>query len=169
MLALKDSNDPKWQLYQLFVSILNDYDSRLPHSLQLNWRLPGIIRQGAETVGTDGIRRATRNYLKKNTVFTADQNIRGTFVDENGNRIRQIPMFYYTRGAVKSDEQSYDLPTIFYKWLDAADSYLTKAELESVVNQTSVILNERKTKDGFLSKFRRQNQEMTSVKKHTAS
>jgi hypothetical protein len=78
-------------------------------------------------------------------------------------------MFYYTRGAVKSDEQSYDLPTIFYKWLDAADSYLTKAELESVVNQTSVILNERKTKDGFLSKFRRQNQEMTSVKKHTAS
>lgn len=129
MLKYKDSNDPKWQLYKLFLDLIKTYDYSMPRSLRLNFRLPSVIKRGVERVNSDGVTSTIKNYLQTEMLPMQDDDIRGTFVDENGKRIRQIPMYYYAEGIITEDEQSFDLPTIFYKWADAADTYLVKRDL----------------------------------------
>lgn len=60
-------------------------------------------------------------------------------------------MYYYAEGIITEDEQSFDLPTIFYKWADAADTYLVKRDLESLILQTQALLASRETQDNVIS------------------
>lgn len=167
MLALKDSNDPKWQLYQIFLDSLKKYDESMPKSLRLNFRLPSIRKRGMERVNQDGVTSAAIEHVKSETISMEDDDIRGTFVDEQGKRIKMIPMYYYEEGVITEEQQSYDLPTIFYKWVDAADTYLVKRDLESVMLQTSAILGTRETKDKVISLLKGRREETSSHKTNT--
>lgn len=167
MLKYKDSNDPKWQLYKLFLDLIKTYDYSMPRSLRLNFRLPSVIKRGVERVNSDGVTSTIKNYLQTEMLPMQDDDIRGTFVDENGKRIRQIPMYYYAEGIITEDEQSFDLPTIFYKWADAADTYLVKRDLESLILQTQALLASRETQDNVISLLKGNKNKVSSHKVNT--
>lgn len=167
MLKHKDSNDPKWQLYQLFLDLVKTYDYSMPRSLRLNFRLPSVIKRGVEMAASDGLYSSGKNYFENQMLPMGDDNIRGTFVDENGKRIKQIPMFYYGEGVVTQEKQSFDLPTIFYKWADAADTYLVKRDLESLILQTQAILASRETQDNVVSLLKGKREKTASHKVNT--
>ena len=73
----------------------------MPRSLRLNFRLPSVIKRGVERVNSDGVTSTIKNYLQTEMLPMQDDDIRGTFVDENGKRIRQIPMYYYAEDVYK--------------------------------------------------------------------
>lgn len=85
MLKYKDSNDPKWQLYKLFLDLIKTYDYSMPRSLRLNFRLPSVIKRGIERVNSDGVTSTIKNYLQTEMLPMQDDDIRGTFVDEMVN------------------------------------------------------------------------------------
>lgn len=147
LMKLKDSNDPKYKLWKLLSDIMSDMDKAMPYSLRLNSRLPGIIRRGAERVGSDGIVQAVKANIQQNSIIMEDDSIRGTFVNEDGKKINQIPMYYFYNSKINIDEQSFDLPTIFYKWYDAALTYQAKRSIETYVLQTQALLHSRETED----------------------
>lgn len=172
LLELKESDDPKWKLYKLFLDITEEMDTYMDGpamSLCLNYRLPGIIRRGMECVNQDGTVSGIKQSFKKDILRNQDDDIRGSFVNENGERISQVPHFFY-RG-VTEEEQSFDLPTIFFKWYDSANTWVAKKSIESMVRQTQAILHSRNTEESnkfsLLDKVRKRR--VKSHKKNTAA
>lgn len=166
LLKLKKTNDPKWQMYKLFLDIIEEMDQYMTGSargMRLNYRLPGIIRRGMETVNQDGVVSGVKESLKKDMIVMQDDEIRGTFVNEQGQKINQVPHFYH-RG-VKESEQSFDLPTIFYKWYESANTWRVKKQMESFLLKTQAILHERETEDKTYSLLNKQRKEKTSSNK----
>lgn len=151
MMQLRDSNDPKFQLFQVLTEAIEQIDHRLPNSLKLKYRLPGIIKKGAERVGSDGLMSAISNKLQQNTMIMEDSDEVGTFVNEDGKKLNQVPLFYRFNPKITLDEQSFDLPTIFYKWYDSATTYLAKKRIEGHILQTQAILQQRETEDSTFS------------------
>lgn len=171
LLELKDSDDPKWKLYKLFLDITEEMDIYMDgpaRSLCLNYRLPGIIRRGMECVNQDGTVSGIKQSLKKDIIRNQDDEIRGSFVNENGERISQVPHFFHE--GVKAEEQSFDLPTIFFKWYDSANTWVAKKSIESMVLQTQAILHSRTTEENSYSLLNKsKKQRVASHKKNTAA
>lgn len=165
LMKLKDSNDPKYKLWKLLSDIMSDMDKAMPYSLRLNSRLPGIIRRGAERVGSDGVVQAVKANIQQNSIIMEDDSIRGTFVNEDGKKINQIPMYYFYNSKINIDEQSFDLPTIFYKWYDAALTYQAKRSIETYVLQTQALLHDRETIDKTYALTDKSKKTMTSSHK----
>ena len=85
LLALKASNDPKWQLYELFRSVSEDIDGRMgSHKLKLEYRLPGVVKRGREVVGRDGVKKAMSAYIQRESFIMADEVLRGSYVNQAG-------------------------------------------------------------------------------------
>lgn len=168
LMQLKEKGDPKYKLWELLTEI-SQIDKTLPYSLRLNGRLPAIVKRGAEAVGSDGVVQATKNGIQRETIVMADDDIRGSFIDDDGKRLNQIPMFYFHNDKVTPQEQSYDLPTIFYKWYEAALNYKAKQQMESYVIMTQNILHTRRTQTGQKSLLNKtQQQEVSDVLPNTA-
>lgn len=165
IMKLKESNDPKYKLWELLSGIMNDMDKAMPYSLRLNSRLPGIIRRGAERVGSDGVVQAVKANVQQNSIIMEDDSIRGTFVNEDGKKINQIPMYYFYNSKININEQSFDLPTIFYKWYDAALTYQAKRSIETYVLQTQALLHGRETIDKTYALTDKSKKTMTSSHK----
>ncbi len=145
MMQLKQTNDPKFALYQVLVEGVSEMDSQINRNLRLNGRLPGIYKRGMERVAANGAVSALKSGIQQSSLIMKDDTIRGTFVDQQGNPIRSVPMFYI--GELNEDEQSFDLPTIYLKWYDSAQTHVAKREIESFALQTANVLSTRKTYD----------------------
>lgn len=169
MMQLSEQNDPKYQLFLVFTEAIEQIDHKLPNSLRLKYRLPGIIKRGAERVGADGLMSAISNKLQQNTTIMNDTDEIGTFVDDSGKRINQVPLFYRFNPKIKLDEQSFDLPTIFYKWFESAQDYLAKKSIEGNILQTQVILQQRETMENTLSLLGNKKERTSSHKTGTQS
>jgi hypothetical protein len=78
-------------------------------------------------------------------------------------------MYYYNSSKVSLEEQSFDLPTIFYKWLNAAEDYLIKSRLESIMLQTSNMLATRETENARTNMVNGVEQRLSSKKVNTAN
>ena len=169
LMQLKETNDPKYQLYSVLLEAIDSIDYKMPKSLKLNYRLPGIIKRGAERVGADGLMSAISNAVQQDTIVMRDDDIRGTFVNEEGKRINQVPMFFHYDPKIKLDEQSFDLPTIFYKWYDQATTYVMKKEIEGHILQTQAILQTRETEDRTFSLLGGKKERTSSHKTGTQS
>lgn len=151
MMQYKASNDPAYQLYKVLADAVNSVDHQLPGNLRLKYRLPGVVKRGAERVGADGLMSAISNKFQQNIVSMADDDIRGTFVNEEGKKLNQVPLFFNYSKKITLEEQSFDLPTVFYKWYDSATMYVAKKQIEGNILQTSAILHSRDTYDNTFS------------------
>lgn len=145
LLALKASNDPKWQLYELFKSVSEDIDGRMgSHKLKLEYRLPGVVKRGREIVGRDGVKKAMSAYIQRESFIMADEVLRGSYVNQAGVQIDMIPLPF--KKALNEEEQSFDLPTVYAMWYSAAMEFLGKREIEALMLETQRVLDERLTK-----------------------
>jgi hypothetical protein len=108
---------------------LNDIgDKGVSSRLQLNYRLPGIRKEFVERVSEDGVKGVKDGvvqYAKEASMLVEDDAMTGqVFTDMNGNVVNQIPLFYNQR--LNLDLQSFDLPTIYARWLHSALEHQAK-------------------------------------------
>lgn len=164
LMSLSD-DDPKKQLYLLLLETVTGIDQTLPRSLRLEYRLPGVVKRGSELLAMDGVTDATKDYLSKSFIQLEDDTVRGSFVDDDGKKVRQIPLYYKPNSKITEKEQSYDLPTIFLKWFDAALSYKVKSELEALILQTQATLQDRYTQENSFSLLKKGKETRSSSKK----
>ena len=153
-------------MYKLFLDITEEMDQYMTGSargMRLNYRLPGIIRRGMETVNQDGVVSGIKESLKQDMIVMRDDDIRGTFVNEQGQQINQVPHFYH-RG-INESEQSFDLPTIYFKWYESANTWRVKKQMESFLLKTQAILHSRETEDKTYSLLNKNKKEKTSSHK----
>lgn len=144
-----DENDPKRVLWQLLNDLVqNEYKYNLPYRLRLNGRLPACNKSSYETLRSDGIIEATKLGMRDAFTILEDEReqLRGEFIDELGNRVQQIAMPFVSK-RLKSDRQSFNLPDIFLRYYEAAETYKAKTKMEDVILYTSAVLANRKTKD----------------------
>ena len=165
-----DQNDPKRQMWALFTELLNTVDYSMPSTLRLNYRLPTVLRRGFERLSTKGVLNTVKNNVQRNTIIMSDDDIRGTFINDDGKKLNQIPMYYFYNEKVSIDEQSFDLPTIFYKWLESALDYQAKRSIEEYILITQSILHTRETETNRVSLLNKKSKEMvTEVRTGTSS
>lgn len=145
LMSLSES-DPKRQLYVLLAETMQSMDMSLPKTLRLNWRLPGIMARGMEIRNNDGTLAAITDFASRNILSFADDDVRGTFVNDDGIKVNTIPLFYRPSKKITPENQSYDLPTIFYRWMESAAEWAQKSEIEAYVLQTQAVLASRLTK-----------------------
>ena len=160
LLELKKTDDVKYRLWEFLHETQLKGDTGIQRRLKLNNRLPGVRKQGMERVsenGMKGVKDAGTAYIKESFALVEDDDIRnGSFVDINGNRIQQVPMFYINR--VSIEDQSFDLPTIYGKWYGQTLEHKAKKQIESYMNYTTHILRTRQTQtnsDSLLEKAKK--------------
>lgn len=144
-----DKNDPKRVLWELLNEITNDeYKYKLPYKMRLNGRLPACNKSSYETLRTDGIVEATKLGMRDAFTVLEDEQeqLRGEFIDELGNRVQQVAMPFVSK-RLRSDRQSFNLPDIFLRYYEAAETYRVKSRIEDLILYTSAVLATRKTKD----------------------
>lgn len=144
-----DKTDPKRVLWELLNEICgNEHRYRLPYRMRLKGRLPACNKSSYETLRTGGIIEATKLGMRDAfTVLEEEQEaLRGEFIDELGNRVRQIAMPFVSH-RIKEDKQSFNLPDIFLRYYEAAETYRVKSKMEEILLYTQSILNSRQTKD----------------------
>ena len=165
-----DEEDPKRQMWALFTELLDTVDYSMPSTLKLNYRLPTVLRRGFERLSTRGVLNTVKNNVQRNTITMSDDDIRGTFINDDGKKLNQIPMYYFYNEKVSIDEQSFDLPTIFYKWLESALDYQAKRSIEEYILITQSILHTRETETNRVSLLNKKSKEkVTEVRTGTSS
>lgn len=148
MMSLAE-DDPKRVLWQLLNEITNnEFRYNLPYRMRLNGRLPACNKSSYETLRTDGIVEATKLGFRDAFSMLEEERemLRGEFIDELGNRVQQIAMPYVSK-RLKSDKQSFNLPDIFLRYYEAAETYRIKSKMEDLILYTNMILATRQTKD----------------------
>lgn len=150
--------DAKRQLYTLLAATMQSMDEGLPKTLRLDWRLPGIMARGMELRNSDGTLAAVTDFASRSILSFADDDVRGTFVNDDGVKVNTIPLFYRPSKKITPENQSYDLPTIFYRWMESAAEWAQKSEMEAYVLQTQAVLASRLTQTNKKSLLRNSGQ-----------
>lgn len=142
------TNDSKRKLWVLLLEISSNEGSSygLPTSLRLNGRLPSIIKSKYEEAITHSITSAAKLGIQDTFTMLEDEAgvSRGMTVNENGNRVYQIPMPYVGK-SITEERQSFNLPDIFLRYYEAANTYKVKRQLEELIIYTQSILSTRST------------------------
>ncbi len=143
-----DENDSKRKLWEALSEISNDeyQQYNLPLPLQLRGRLPSIVKGKLEQAVTHSVGSAVKLGIQDAFCLMEDdyELIHGEFYDENGNKIYQVPM-PYTGKRITEDKQSFNLPDIFLRYYEAANTYKVKRNLEEYIKYTQSILATRRT------------------------
>lgn len=147
MMKLSES-DSKRKLWELLSEISSEEGESygLPASLRLNGRLPSIVKSKYEEAITHSIGSSIKLGLEDAFTMLEDEEgvARGVFVNENGNRVYQVPM-PYTGKSITEERQSFNLPDIFLRYYEAANTYKAKKQLEELVIYTQSVLSSRST------------------------
>lgn len=168
LMALKASNDPKWQLYDLFRTASEQIDNRMgSHKLRLEYKLPGVVKRGREVVGRDGVKKAMSAYVQRESFIMADEVLRGSYVNQAGVKIDMIPLPF--KKVLNEEEQSFDLPTVYAMWYSAAMEFLGKRQIEAQMLETQRVLNERLTESKKKSLLRKDSTETVKEKKENTA
>lgn len=168
LMALKESNDPKWQLYDLFRTASEQIDNRMgSHKLRLEYKLPGVVKRGREVVGRDGVKKAMSAYIQRESFIMADEVLRGSYVNQAGVKIDMIPLPF--KKVLNEEEQSFDLPTVYAMWYSAAMEFLGKRQIEAQMLETQRILDERVTKTNKRSLLKKDSTETVNEKKQNTA
>lgn len=173
IMSLND-DDPKKKLFLFFSEIYekaDQYKDVIPEHLQLGFRLPTIKARGMEVMSTKGIIKGISNKFDRGVLLNPDDALRNqsVFQDENGNVVKQVPL-HYANFDIKLDEQSFDLPTIIYKWYDQVLTYTMKRSMETQILMTSEILHSRRiAADDVLSKLNQKARDAMHLAERPAS
>ena len=144
--AIAESTDPMAQMYNLLVKTAEEADSGIPYSHRLGYRLPGVYKNVNENLreGTS-IASSFKNEIqldfirKKGDVEYNPQE----YTDEVGNPKYFLPVHYINK--LTEDKQSYDLPTIYFKYWDSANDYANKRDILPTIEMAKHFVETRVT------------------------
>ena len=152
LLALKSSNDVKWRMYEFLSETAKDADSKVDlHKKRLDGRLPAVRKTSLDrTLEGQGAKSVTVNWAKENSCLVEDDAFQGEYIDVNGRKIKQIPLYYNSKELTEQD-QRFDLPTIYGMWYKSALEYDAKRQVRAFMEYTEFVLNTRMTKTNTIS------------------
>lgn len=148
------SNNPFAKFYRFIENMSNEANLNIPNGYRLYYRLPGVVKLNNERLkeGQNAL-----DIIKSNldvTFLVRPEDIqRGSqdFINEFGRVKYYIPIYYTNR--VEPENQSYDIPTIFFKFWESTNEYAHKRELLPELEMARYFINKRKaaTMDVFRS------------------
>lgn len=151
------------KLYTFLLEVAKDSDSKLPYSYRLGYRLPGVAKTSFERL-RDG--QSPSTYFKeefKSGLFLRPEDVeRGEakeYKDELDRPKYFLPIHYTNR--IEPQNQSYDLPTIYFKFWDTSNDYVNKREILAEMEMTKFFIENRLTKQ--LNVFGRPKKQRTKV------
>lgn len=160
---LKATDDVKWRMYKFLADTAYEGNHGVASFLQLKGRLPGIRKEALERTSENGVLDTLTASVKESFNVMADDTLRGDFVDMNGRKLLQVPLFFSNKLSI--EDQSFDLPTIYMKWYQAAAIHKAKKRVESVIVHTNYILQTMQVESGKASLLaRKSNKEGQSRK-----
>lgn len=150
--ALKNDMSPegraKWTFYQLILKMSKEANGNLPNTNRIGLRLPGVTKDLNERIKSKDWKHteALKETIKKEFNVQPDDVERDqTYLeDENGNRKYFLPI-HYTRSDLDVKTQSFDIPTIFYKFWSMSNDYNNKTNVISEMELAKYFINNRKT------------------------
>jgi hypothetical protein len=168
---LDDPTDARGDLYRLITRMSQEAASYLPFGFRLNNRLPGVVKQNHERVTSgQSIVDTLKGALSRELTFKVDDTTRihEEIVGESGRAKYFLPVHFTGRVTKKiervnsegekyiveefdSEEQSYDLAGIYYKYWQMANDYNNKAQILPEMELAKFVIDNRETvrRDSF--------------------
>lgn len=142
---LQSSDNPYAKFYNFIEEMNKEAGKMIPAGYRLYDRLPGVVKRNSERIksGQNAI-----SILKSNldvNLFVRPEDIeRGNqeYTNEFGRVRYFIPIRYTAK--VEKDYQSYDLPTIYFKFWESANDYRNKREILPELEMARFFINSRK-------------------------
>lgn len=139
----KEANDVEWQLYTAVMDMMKEANSMLPFASRISARLPGVEKRTAEMIKDNmGIVATVRETLKKDFTVRVDDPERDNFTREGDER-EFLPIHY--TGRVDKELQSFDIPTIVFKFWQSANDFNNKIQILPEMELAKYLIKTRDT------------------------
>lgn len=142
--AIFASNDPMAKMYTMLIKTAEEADSGLPYSHRLGFRLPGVrkninegLRDGDSLAATFKERVQLDFIRQEGDVQYNPQE----YTDEAGNPKYFLPVHYINK--LSKHQQSFDLPTIYFKFWDSANDYANKRDILPTIEMAKHFVDTR--------------------------
>lgn len=154
---LKESSptDSKVILYDLMVRLVQDANSKLPYSSRIGLRLPGVEKSSNEMLRSgDGLLASFKHKIRSEFSVRPDDTERDNKeIYNKQGRPRYFLPIHYT-GEVSPELQSYDVPTIIFKFWQSANDFDNKLEILPEIELAKFFIENRESKPGGNSKIK---------------
>ena len=144
--AIAKSNDPMAKMYTLLVQTAEEADAGIPYSHRLGYRLPGIYKNMNESIRSGDTLATTFKEKLQFDFIRREGDIEYNpqeYTDEAGNPKYFLPVHYINKLA--EDKQSFDLPTIYFKFWDSANDYANKQDILPTIEMAKHFVETRFT------------------------
>lgn len=145
---LSNKEDPRTRFYEFIVDKKKEADSYLPTAERDYTRLPFVLKSTRERIlsGQSGLALAS-DKVKDLTKKRADDDTRGratSITDENNEPVNFVPVYFQRNEATyKTEDQSFDLASIFGRYYKMAVNYTQKMEIMPEMELVKTLLEER--------------------------
>lgn len=139
-----DKDDPRRKLYNLLSSLMEEANNVLPYASRIGYRLPGVRKSAGERMRAgQNLAKQFVNRLKEDFTVVEDDIERDNkqLFTENGKPRYFLPLHYL--GEVEEENQSYDLPTIVFKFWQNAIDFSNKLEILPEMELAKFMINNR--------------------------
>jgi len=142
LMVHKESNTPQWQLYETLMEMVDQANDMLPYASRIGKRLPGVVKTTSEMLKSgQNLLTVFKESAKNEFGIRADDVERDNF-DNEGNPKYFLPIHYV--GKVEPELQSYDIPTIIFKFWQSANDFSNKLEILPEMELAKYFVNNRK-------------------------
>ena len=144
--ALEKSSHPVAKMYTLFSKSASETDSKIPYGFYVKNQLPGVSKSTDERVrGSNNPLKVLAGELAQTFLVKADDELRNPSVasDSSGKKVNLLPV-YHTASLPEAD-QSYDLPSVYYKYWVMGNNYAKTREVISIMELAKEFIDNRKT------------------------
>lgn len=123
-------NETQHNLYNLMVELSGNANNKLPYSSRIGLKLPGVLKSSNEMIRSgQGLVSTFKEKLKSDFNVRPDDAERDNkeLFSYNGKSKYFLPIHYI--GEVEPHLQSYDVPTIMFKFWQSANDFNLKSEI----------------------------------------
>lgn len=131
------------EFYNLMMELVKQADKNVPYSSRLGGRLPGVRKRTSEMIKDNmGIVATVKETMRNEWAITPDDTERDNF-EQSGEEKAFLPIHY--TGRLEPDIQSYDVPTIVFKFWQSANDFHLKKEILPEMELAKFLIQNRKT------------------------
>jgi len=141
---LTNKQDPRTLMYNMLVELGISADEMLPSSVALRGQLPSIAKSATEKYQSGlGFVEAAKTTFNMGLTKHEDDTDKGVITNRNDKPIDSVPIYFQRTENWSSDNQSYDLASIYYRYAKMANNYKTKNELLGEMELTKLFVENR--------------------------
>lgn len=136
--------DIRVRFFDFITALDKKGNSFVPERFKLNGRLPGMSKNAAERLVSDGIVSQLARGVRNEFTLTADETDRGMqMTDELDRPIKFVPIYF--TNTLPAEEQSLDISTIYKEWFRSVNNYKYINEILPQLEYTKWVIENRKT------------------------